>query len=1108
MNMVLKQTNRDLGSSHQGLQSNLSGNVIYCIIVFSTLTFGCSKVPAVFAAERPSAYSVAVTGQQAGESHTSSAEMNHHGGTSQDRPNQPKNKEQQSSQLDITTMLRALKLGSEIFQLSASQTPEGAIEAIKKSKEAFAIYKAMDLKVGMAASLFSCGAAHYFLGQNREALNVLLEASDYSKESNFDFMLRALLDATIGAVYWNLGETNKALETLDRSLPLIRGQNNAPILAQTLKALGEIHVQIGQKRKALQYLKEARDLYQQIGNWQFEILESTLISALYASLGLSTEAFANARLAIDRAKEKGDAVSEAQGHLAMGAANTAVGNNGAAIAEYNLALQVFVAKHDASFEGTTLNNLGLIYAARGEFDTALSYFTKSLKLSRSINEKKLVGYALNNIGTLYYRRGEPLTALRHFEEALDIALSISDKRLKAAVLSSMADAYVLINSHEYAIKVLKENAAIFKEIEEPVHESEALISLADLYANTGRFQEALDVLRTSLESRRVAEDPSRQGYILRELGAIYSHLGDSAKAVSHFSEALSKLVAAGDEVGQAELYAAMGALAASSGDYQKAEEMLNKGLALARTAGLRLSESLTLTALAFANEKQGRLAQAESFYEQAIAIGESLRSSARIEELKTGLGDISAAPLSPAILLKIKLGKWTDAFELSERARARTLLDQMNNVHIDIRKGSDPGLVNQEQSLRFETRLLEEKLRKERRENPRSETAVMLAARLKEKEESYTTVLIRLKASNPRYVELQSYFPIPLNEIQRRLDPQTTLVSYFVTADKTLAFVVGSDSLQVVDIPVKETDLRAAIEWFRGFANLRDPQPQSMKELHTWLIAPIRTYIKTAQVVIVPHRILHYVPFAALTDGNRYFGDDHAISFLPSASILQSTRRRAGPIGRRVLAVSQSRAEGQPVLSYADKEAAGVAKLYHTQPLLTGRATRAEFMKRAPAYNIVHIAAHAELNTHSPLFSRILLSPHGGDSGAIEVREVYGMNLARTNLVVLSSCQTQLGAQSKGDDIVGLNRAFIYAGASSVIASLWTVDDEATSLLMKAFYGYLKNGMSKPASLQAAQAATRNKYPHPYYWAAFVLTGVPGRDSGRRPANANARRFQ
>lgn len=203
--------------------------------------------------------------------------------------------------------------------------------------------------------------------------------------------------------------------------------------------------------------------------------------------------------------------------------------------------------------------------------------------------------------------------------------------------------------------------------------------------------------------------------------------------------------------------------------------------------------------------------------------------------------------------------------------------------------------------------------------------------------------------------------------------------------------------------------------------------------------------------------------------------------------------------------MAQSRADGLPVLRFADREAAGVANLYHSEALLTGGATRAAFLKLARAYGVLHIAAHTELNGNSPLFSRIALAPDKEDSGAIEVREVYGMDLAGTNLVVLSACQTQLGARSTGDDVVGLNRAFIYAGASSVIASLWTVDDEATSFLMKAFYTNLKQGLSKAAALQAAQMATRKKYPHPYYWAAFVLTGDPNKDIGRPLRNSKAR---
>jgi CHAT domain-containing protein len=128
-----------------------------------------------------------------------------------------------------------------------------------------------------------------------------------------------------------------------------------------------------------------------------------------------------------------------------------------------------------------------------------------------------------------------------------------------------------------------------------------------------------------------------------------------------------------------------------------------------------------------------------------------------------------------------------------------------------------------------------------------------------------------------------------------------------------------------------------------------------------------------------------------------------------------------------------------------------------------------------------------------------MLAPDTRNDGNLEVHEIYGLDLARADLVVLSACQTQLGAQSAGDDVVGLNRAFIYAGAPTVVASLWTVDDEATGSFMTAFYKHLRQGQGKAAALRQAQLETRERYPHPYYWAAFVLTGDPGRSAPEQP---------
>ena len=184
-----------------------------------------------------------------------------------------------------------------------------------------------------------------------------------------------------------------------------------------------------------------------------------------------------------------------------------------------------------------------------------------------------------------------------------------------------------------------------------------------------------------------------------------------------------------------------------------------------------------------------------------------------------------------------------------------------------------------------------------------------------------------------------------------------------------------------------------------------------------------------------------------------------------------------------------------PDLKNAAKEAQAIAKLYQTQAFLEQKATERVLRSQVEESEIVHLAAHGEYNNRNPLFSTIHLAQDEREQydGRLEVHEVYGLNLARAKLVVLSACETNIGDLSKGDELVGLNRAFIYAQTPTVIASLWSVDDEPTSLLMEQFYTYLRRGMNKAQALRQAQQVVRKIYPHPYFWAAFSLTGDGGK---------------
>jgi CHAT domain-containing protein len=622
----------------------------------------------------------------------------------------------------------------------------------------------------------------------------------------------------------------------------------------------------------------------------------------------------------------------------------------------------------------------------------------------------------------------------------------------------------------------------------------AIYNQAQYAKNQAQYTKALEFYEQALMIAREVGNRAEEGATLNNIGMVYHNLGQYAKALEFFQPALTIQREVGDRAGEGHTLDNIGVVYDNLGQYAKALEFFQPALTIRREVGDSAGEGVTLNHIGSIHEEQGELQQALNFYQQSIEVHESVRTSSHLEEFKTSLAELSADVYARTLLLLTRLNQSSQAFDLTERARARTFLDQVGNAQFDFRKGADTQLLQQEQALRLELSALDRNLQQERakpRAQQNAEVIQSLSTQLANKQREYEDLLTRIKLANPEYASLVTVSPLTLSQVQKLLDKNTTLLSYFVTPDKTLAFIVTQDSFQAVELSVSEKDLRAAITEFRGFANLSDSP--SLKQLYGWLIATLKQHLKTPVVGIIPHGVLHYIPFAALTDGTHYLGDDYTLSYLPSASALPFIQQKRKESSGGALVLAQSQAEGLPTLRYSDREAQAIAKLYNTQALLGSAATESTFKSRAGDASILHLSAHGQLNTVNSLFSRIILAPDKDADGSLEVHEVYGLDLAKADLVVLSACQTQLGAQSRGDDLIGLNRAFIYAGAPTVIASLWSVDDEATSVLMTAFYTHLKQGKGKAEALRVAQAETRAKYPHPYYWAAFVLTGDAGK---------------
>jgi CHAT domain-containing protein len=342
-------------------------------------------------------------------------------------------------------------------------------------------------------------------------------------------------------------------------------------------------------------------------------------------------------------------------------------------------------------------------------------------------------------------------------------------------------------------------------------------------------------------------------------------------------------------------------------------------------------------------------------------------------------------------------------------------------------------------------------------------------------------------------------------DVAAQLAPDEALLEYLVSDSTTLVFVVTTDTLAAVDLDIGRHALAALVDFARGV--LAHPAPSAarsssrtpLRRLYRALIEPVEATGLLAQahgLLIVPHGELHYLPFAALRAPGppEFLIERYRLTYVPSASVWLRLRERPTlPAGGSVLAFAP-RVDALPGTRI---EVASIGRIFgqRAHVLIGPQASRAAFRAAAPQGLILHLATFGVLNKDNPLFSYVELASQGADDGRLEVHDVFGLEL-HARLVVLSACQTAVGSGElaevpSGDDWVGLVRAFLFAGASSVLATLWPVEDRATARLMQRFYAELAAGRTEAEAVAAAQRqALRNSTTaDPFYWAGFELVG-------------------
>ena len=740
---------------------------------------------------------------------------------------------------------------------------------------------------------------------------------------------------------------------------------------------------------------------------------------------------------------------------------------------------------DGLGKAETLNNRGLLHYLVGQYDRAESLLTASLALMRAHQDREGEAVALNHLGLARYRQGhlkrtqgddaaaESLygAALGLFRQAQEIVRALPERRMEGTLLNNIG-----LTAHELFV--------LYRAFGDDENERQQFASASNFYRKAGEaYQCAARMYADALDRARKAGRRAAASATLHNLGSLYAaaHLAQDARP--YFWEAFRLEREARNDLDAARTLSEIGLLYEQEG-----RARLEQWQTPSASGDFFWESARRLSALTMGDL---RLEQAARFYQRALDLRERFRAAARLESLQFTLVEETADAHQQLAMLLMFMNRPEEAFAATERARGRALLDLFGQPRLRAQAEIPTDLLAQETALREKLGEWHDTLRQQLEISPFSEKITAAQRRIAALEQQYEQLETDINLRAPDYAAFTGRSPIDAATAQRCLDDDTALLSYFTTPQATLAFIVTKTSLTALTLPVSEDELRrmtaAAV---RRPMTPDDVPSDELRGLHQALIAPVEPYLTAKRIGVIPHGVLRYLPFAALTPRSsdaaspRYFSDDRDLFFLPSASVLPHLLRTRADESRGTAIVFGY--AGIPPLPHAVAEARAVAQQYGVAPSLGEQATRAAFLEHAADAGMIHLAAHAQLNAERPLFSAISFADR-----PLQAQDISALDLRRAELVVLSGCQTSVGAWNRGDDVIALHQAFMQAGASRVVASLWRVEDEATEALMTAFHAHLAQKEPAIAALRQAQQETRARYAHPYYWAAFVLNGLP-----------------
>ncbi|MCC7136964.1 MAG: CHAT domain-containing protein [Planctomycetes bacterium] len=867
----------------------------------------------------------------------------------------------------------------------------------------------------------------------------------------------------IGVVYRELGEHSKALEFHERTLATMESLGDLPGVSAALTNLGHSHDSLGDRAGALAYYRRAWATQDGIGDRAGAARSLMHIGVVHQALGAYSDALESTERALAMMEGLGDREGVAAALNNLGVIHSDLGEYRRALTLHQRALAAKQALGDHKGAASTLANIGTDHYELGDYAKALSYFERARAASQALGDRRAAANALGNIGVVHDALGDVGKSLSAHERALAAKEALGDRAGVAATLGNIGYLHSKVGDYANALSCHERALAMKEALGDKGGAAATLAAVGGVYYSLGDYAKALSVLERAHSASEALGDRKSAAITLVNIGLTHKELGDYAKALSTLDRALTSAEAMGAEANVARILGNVGLVHAARGDFAQADAFARRAVGMhAHTIrGLSAEEGAgAREPIAFAYDVGGVAAVALDDAPELAFFLESVRAAALVE----GLGARAAL--------------WASAVpELLRGEDAKTRAAETRAVAA-LRKALDGGDLAATKARRAE---------------------------LEAAQEAVAAVVSRIQREAKAGAALVYPEAATLDEIRATLDAGDALVLYALFEKDAVALVVERGSARIVRMGPRAPIDAAAEAAAEALADDASDPTAPLRALTDLVVKPLGLGEGTKRVLVSPTGLLSYVPFAALIR-------DRTVAYVPSGTTYRLLREEEAlrgegvlalgdpdyetKIDERALAVNRGAAGKLVRLPATRDEALAVG----TTTLLGADATEAGLRKalaERKRWRAVHLACHGLVNTERPALSSLAITAAGDDDGFLTCLDVFRMKVP-SDLVVLSACETGKGKVVKGEGIVGLTRAFMFAGSPRVLCSLWKVDDAATAALMTKFYELWNpktgsKGMGTAEALRAAQEHVRSqeKWKHPYYWAAWVLWGLP-----------------